>query len=97
MPSASANEGTCWRKVAHADDHDLAQPTVERGLPAHRVRVVEPALGERGRVEQHAVNVDQSAAAPGAKSLDRLRQFGMLLLLDQGHASHEYLHRVSGT
>jgi hypothetical protein len=38
-------------EMAHADDHDLAQPAGKRRLPPHRVGVVEPALGERRRVE----------------------------------------------
>jgi hypothetical protein len=50
--------------------------------------VIEPALGERRRVEQHAINVDQLPASPGAKLFDHLREFGMLLLLDEGHARH---------
>jgi hypothetical protein len=82
--------------MTHADDHDLAQPAGKGRLPSRGIGVIEPALGERWAVEQHAINVDQSAAPAGAKFFDEPSEFGMLLLLDQGHSSHEYLHRVSG-
>src|SRR5262245_30068317 len=83
-------------EMTHADDHDLAQSAGKRRLPSHGIGVIEPALGERRAVEQHAINIDQSAASAGAKFFDEPSEFGMLLLLDQGHSSHEYLHRVSG-
>src|SRR5258708_26209370 len=75
-------------EMAHADDDDLAQAPVERGLPTPRVGGVEPALGQRRAVEQHAIDVDQPAAAAGAELLDELGEFGMVLLVDQGNASH---------
>src|SRR5262249_50900900 len=75
-------------EMAYADDHDLAQPPLERGLPAHGVGMVEPALGERRAVEQHAIDVEQLAAPPGAVLLDHLGEFRVVLLLDQRNASH---------
>jgi hypothetical protein len=84
-----ARAGAALRQVAHPDDHDLAQPAGKRRLPAHGIGMVEPALREGRRVEQHAINVDQSAASAGAKFFNEPGEFGMLLLLDQGHASHE--------
>src|SRR5262249_13868804 len=63
-------------QVAHADDDDLTQPAGKSRLPSYGVGMIEPALGERRRVEQHAVDVDQLAAPPGTKSCDHLRQFG---------------------
>ena len=74
--------------MAHADDHDLAQPPGKRRLPPYRVGVIEPAFGERGRVEQHAVDIDQFPAPAGAEFFDHVGKFGMVLLLDQGDASH---------
>src|SRR4249920_3135005 len=76
-------------EMAHADDHDLAQPAVEARFPSHRVGVVEPALRQRWRVEQHAIDVDQLAAPSGAIFLDDLGEFWMVLLLNQGNAGHE--------
>src|SRR6516165_6321565 len=83
-------------EMAHADDHDLAQPPRKRRLPSHRIGVIEPALGERRSVEQHTIEVDQLPAPAGAEFFDHIRKFRMVLLLDQGNASHEYLHGVSG-
>src|SRR6516165_4280965 len=83
-------------EMAHADDHDLAQPPRNRRLPSHRIGVIEPALGKRRSVEQHAIDVDQLPASAGAEFFDHIRKFRMVLLLDQGHSSHEYLYRVSG-
>src|SRR5258707_1420457 len=84
--AGAAHIATC--DVAHADDHDLAQTAGKRGLPSHRVGVIEPALGERRRVEQHAIDVDQLAAPPGSESFDHVGEFGMVLLWDQRYASH---------
>jgi hypothetical protein len=78
-------------EMAHADDHDLAQTPGKRRLPAHRVGVIEPALGERGSVEQHAIDIDQLPAPAGAEFFDHIRKFGVVLLSDQGNASHQYL------
>src|SRR5512144_697234 len=74
--------------MAHANDHDLPQPPVEAGLPSHRIGVVEPALRERGRIQQHAIDVDQLAAPPSAVFFDDLGEFGMVLLLNQRDACH---------
>src|SRR5215813_699084 len=75
-------------EVALADDHYLAQPAGKRRLPSHRVGVIESALGERGSVEQHAIDVDQLPAPAGVEFFDHIRKFGMVLLLDQGNAGH---------
>ena len=75
--------------MTHADDHDLAQPAGKGRLPPHRIGVIEPARGERRRVKQHAINIDQLPAPPGAKFFDHLRELGMLLFLDEGHARHD--------
>src|SRR5262249_25559713 len=81
-PSHSERAG----EMAHADDHDLAQPAGKRRLPSHRIGVIEPALRERGSVEQHAIDVDQLPAPAGTEFFDHIRKFGMVLLLDQGNA-----------
>src|SRR5215470_14599624 len=75
--------------MTHANDHDLAQPAGKRRLPSHRIGVIEPARGERRRVKQHAINIDQLPAPPGAKLFDHLPELGMLLFLDEGHARHD--------
>src|SRR6478735_6044362 len=75
-------------KMAHADDHDLAQPPVEARFPSYGIGVVEPAFRERRRIEQHAIHVDQLPAPSGAVLLDDLGQFGVVLLLNQGNAGH---------
>src|SRR3954464_2817721 len=71
-----------------ADDHDLAQPAVKRCLPAHRVGMEKPALGQRRRVEQHAVNVDHAAAAAGLDPLQEFGELGTVLRVNQGNARH---------
>src|SRR5436309_1901310 len=71
-----------------ADAHDFAQSSGKHGLPSHCVGVVEPALRERRRVEQQAIDVDQLAASSRAKLFDHVRELGMVLLLDEGYASH---------
>src|SRR3954465_13266895 len=78
-------------EMAHADDHDLAQPPVEALFPSHRFGVVEPAFRERRRIEQHAIHVDQLPAPSGAVLLDDLGQFGVVLLLNQRNAGHALL------
>src|SRR5262249_15907242 len=75
-------------QVTHADDHDLAQSPGKRRLPSYRVGVIEPALRERRRIEQHAIDIDQLTPPPGAESFDHVREFGTLLLLDERYASH---------
>ena len=69
-------------------DHDLAQPSVDLGIPAHRVHVVEPALRERGAVRQHAVDVDHAAAPAAADAVREIGKAGHVPGIDQGHAGH---------
>ena len=78
-------------EIAQADDHDLAQPPVERGFPAHRIGMVEPAFRQRRSIEQHAVDVDQLAAPAGTEFLDQARKLGMCMFLDQANACHRSL------
>src|SRR5262249_60888741 len=71
-------------EMAHADDHDLAQPAGKRRLPSHRIGVIEPALRERGSVEQHAIDVDQLPAPAGTEFFDHIRKFRDGLALGSG-------------
>ena len=74
--------------VTASGNVSLAQPTGERRLPAHRIRMIEPALGERRAVEQQAIDIDQIAAAAGTEFGDEIGNLGMPILVDQGNAGH---------
>src|SRR3954470_10154019 len=45
-----------------ADDDDLAQPTVESGLPTHCIQVLEPSRGQTRRVQEKLVDIEELAA-----------------------------------
>jgi hypothetical protein len=76
------------RQVTDANDDDLAQAAAERRLPAHRIGVIEPALGKRWSVQQRAVDIEQAAAPPRAQFFNETGKLGMLVFLDECHASH---------
>ena len=68
--------------------------TISRSRPSSVVfqRIVLEWLNQlsanAGAVEQHAIDVDQLAAPAGGIFLHDLGEFGMVLLLDEGNASH---------
>ena len=58
--------------IGDADDDDLAQPAMERRLPAHGVEKIEPGRGQRWTVQKQSVNIQQIAAAAAANLGDEL-------------------------
>ena len=62
--------------IGDADDDDLAQPAIERRLPAHGVEKIEPGRGQRWAVQEQSVNIQQIAAAAAADLFDKLGRVG---------------------
>ena len=63
-------------QIGDADDDDLAQPAIERRLPAHGVEKIEPGRGQRWTVQEQSVNIQQIAAAAAADLFDKLGRVG---------------------
>src|ERR1700733_2539968 len=69
-------------------DDDLAEATIELRLEASRADKIEPDRGQRRRVEQQPIDIDQRAAATGADLGDEVSKLGVILFLKIGDAGH---------
>ena len=74
--------------MGDADDDDLAQPPVEPGLVPRRADELEPDRGQRRRMQQKLIDIDQRPAPSGADFADQLGELGVVVFFDVGDAGH---------